>query len=94
MTFNSRRNIIGAIPMQEQIAYHLFKVDAGASKAKDIVRLCRKTKWYSELSAPDFYGKRKFAYIQHDVLIVNTKYSGSRNRIRFRSDRRESSDNQ
>ena len=59
MTFNSRRNILGAIPLNTQIAYHLFKVDAGAPKAKDIVRLCRKTKWYSEHNAHGFFEQRK-----------------------------------
>ena len=54
MTYNSRRNIFGAIPLRGNIVYHLFKVDVGASKLKDIVRLCRKTKWHSQHRTPSY----------------------------------------
>lgn len=50
MTYNSRRGILGAIPVREQIAYHLFGIDAAASKTEDIVKLYRKSKWHSQYS--------------------------------------------
>ena len=48
VAYNPRRNILGAIPCDGEIAYHLFKIDIGASKPKDIVKLCRKTKWHGQ----------------------------------------------
>ena len=45
VTYNSRRNILGAIPVGKTIAYHLFNIDPNASSAKDIVKLHRKSKW-------------------------------------------------
>ena len=46
--YNSRRGILGAIPIYGRISYHLFNVDSNASKTKDIVKLIRKTKWHSQ----------------------------------------------
>ncbi len=50
VTYNSRRSILGAIPVAGRIAYHLFNVDAKASNAGDIVKLKRKSKWHSQYS--------------------------------------------
>ncbi len=50
VTYNSRRGILGAIPVAGRIAYHLFNVDANASNADGIVKLSRKTKWSSYYS--------------------------------------------
>ena len=47
ITYNSRRGIIGAVPLYGKISYHLFNVDSNASKTKDIVKLIRKSKWHS-----------------------------------------------
>ncbi len=44
--YNSRRNIFGAIPVGQKIAYHLFNVDANASNSENIVKLNRKSKWH------------------------------------------------
>lgn len=44
VTYNSRRGILGAIPLYKKIGYHLFRIDANASK-EDIVKLYRKSKW-------------------------------------------------
>ncbi len=46
--YNPRRSILGAIPVTKRIAYHLFNVNAYVSNTKEIVKLCRKKKWYSQ----------------------------------------------
>ena len=48
ITYNSRRSILGAVPLNKKISYHLFNVDSHASKTKDIVKLIRKSKWHSQ----------------------------------------------
>lgn len=50
VTYNVRRNILGAIPVGGQIAYHLFTVDDYASDPNNIVKLNRKSKWHSQNS--------------------------------------------
>ena len=50
IAYNSRRGILGAIPLHETISYHLFNVDSSASKTKDIVKLMRMSKWHSQHS--------------------------------------------
>ena len=50
ITYNSRRSIFGAVPLDKKISYHLFTVDSNASKTKDIVKLTRKSKWHSQQS--------------------------------------------
>ena len=47
MTYNSRRNILGALPLHQKIAYHLFSIDAYASKTEDMVKLYTKSKWHT-----------------------------------------------
>ena len=40
ITYNSRRGILGAVPLDTTISYHLFNVDSNASKTNnDIVKL-------------------------------------------------------
>ena len=50
ITYNSRRGILGAVPLYGKTSYHLFHVDSNASKTKDIVKLIRKSKWHSQSS--------------------------------------------
>ncbi len=50
VTYNSRRSILGAIPVTGRIAYHLFAIDTSASNAGGIVKLNRKSKWHSQYS--------------------------------------------
>ena len=50
ITYNSRRGILGTVPLCEETLYHLFNVDSHASKTKDIVKLIRKSKWHSQQS--------------------------------------------
>ena len=50
ITYNSRRGILGAIPLDQKISYHLFNVGSNASKTKDIVKLIRKSKWHYQYS--------------------------------------------
>ena len=50
ITYNSRRSILGAVPLAQKISYHLFNVGSNASKTKDIVKLIRKSKWHSQQS--------------------------------------------
>ncbi len=53
VTYNSRRSILGAIPVAGRIAYHLFTIDTGASNAGGIVKLNRKTRWSPYFSTQD-----------------------------------------
>lgn len=50
VTYNPRRGILGAIPVSEKIAYHLFNVDVNASKTEDVIKLYRKSNWHSQYS--------------------------------------------
>ena len=55
MTYNSRRGILGAIPIEQNIAYHLFSIDSGASKFRgDTVKLRRKSKWHPQHKPSDY----------------------------------------
>ena len=48
VTYNPRRSILGAIPVGGKIAYHLYNF--ATSKACDIVKLLRKSRWHSQCS--------------------------------------------
>ena len=48
VTYNPRRSILGAVSITAETAYHLWTVDANASKSEDIIKLNRKSKWHSE----------------------------------------------
>ena len=50
ITYNSRRGILGAVPLCKKISYHLYNIGSNASKTKDIVKLVRKSKWHSQQS--------------------------------------------
>ena len=50
ITYNSRRGILGAVPLYGKISYHLFNVDSNASNTNDIVKRTRKSKWHSQQS--------------------------------------------
>ena len=46
VTYNSRRSILGAIPVEGKIAYHLYNFITG--KTGNIVKLIRKSRWHSQ----------------------------------------------
>lgn len=46
--FNPNRNVLGAISLGGEIAYHLFNIDFNASLGKYNVKLLRKSKWHTE----------------------------------------------
>lgn len=48
VTYNSRRNILGAIPINGKVSYHLFNVDISGSNTNDVVKLSRQSKWYDQ----------------------------------------------
>ena len=52
VTYNSRRNLLGAIPVKDRIAYHLFSIDVGGSKKNDVVTLVRKSKCHVQHTSP------------------------------------------
>ena len=47
MTYNTRKNILGAISVNGKTAYHLFKVEHDGSDSRNNVKLLRKTKLHS-----------------------------------------------
>ena len=53
VTYNPRRNILGAIPVRRKVAYHLYDVAAG--KTGNIVKLIRKSKWHSQYRDESIY---------------------------------------
>ena len=50
MTYNTKQNLLGAICISEEIAYHLFSVDVHCSDTKNSVKLIRKSRWHSQHS--------------------------------------------
>ena len=50
ITYNTKRNLLGAISLNKKIAYHLFTVDAICLNLKECVKLTRKSKWHSQYS--------------------------------------------
>ena len=48
VTYNSRRNLLGAICVGDQITYHLFKLETHSLRHGDIATLCRRSKWHRE----------------------------------------------
>lgn len=63
ITYNPRRNLLGAIPIGGQLAYHLFKINTDAaktSKPEDIVKVVRQSKWHSQ------YGNTHISLSHHD----------------------------
>lgn len=51
VTYNSRRGILGAISVGGKISYHLYSL--ATSKAGDIVKLIRKSRWHSQYHAKE-----------------------------------------
>ena len=62
ITYNSRRGILGAVPLYGEISYHLFNVDSNASQINDIVKFTRKSKWHSQQSNHRSYSIRRIYY--------------------------------
>jgi hypothetical protein len=48
VAYNPQKKILGAISLSGEIAYHLFSIDTNASKNENVVKLCRKSKWYPQ----------------------------------------------
>ena len=44
LTYNIKRNLLGAISLSGKIAYHLFTVDTNCRNIKESVKLIRKSK--------------------------------------------------
>ena len=61
ITYNSRRGILGAVPLDEKISCRLFNVGSTTSKTNEIVKLIRKSKWHSQ------YGNHR--YIEFTILF-------------------------
>ena len=51
VTYNPRRNFLGAICVGGKIAYHLYKFDT--SKPDGIVKLIRKSSWHSQYNSEE-----------------------------------------
>ena len=51
VTYNPRRNFLGAMCVEGKIAYHLYNF--GTSKSGGIVKLIRKTRWHSQYSTKE-----------------------------------------
>ena len=65
LTYNTKRNLLGAISVSGKIAYHLFSVDANCSTLQESVKLIRKSKWNSWHSQYDYDYEGKF-----DLLLT------------------------
>ena len=50
VTYNPRRRLLGAIPIDKEIAYHIFNIDTNVSKGGNTAKLYRKSKWNSQHS--------------------------------------------
>ena len=48
LTYNTKRNLLGAISLSGKIAHHLFSVDTDCVNTKESVKLLRKSKWHSQ----------------------------------------------
>ena len=51
MTYNTRRNLLGAISVPTKVAYHLYGVDYSGKKSNESVKLLKKARWHSQMSA-------------------------------------------
>ena len=51
VTYNLRRNMLGAIPIANKVAYHLFTVDTHTSNALNIIKLSCKRSSHASNSA-------------------------------------------
>ena len=48
LTYNTKRNLLGAISISNEIAYHLFSVDINGLNIKGSIKLIRKSRWHSQ----------------------------------------------
>ena len=87
MTYNPRRKILGALPLSQKIAYHLFSVDGYTSKTEEKVKLYRKSRWHSQdrifnqgnlTSAFFFLTNHTFCYIDNIVTGFDFDPTGER----------------
>ena len=69
VTYNSRRNILAAIPVTGKITYHLFSVDPNASNSKDIIKLNQKSKWRAQIRTQE--GNQSFLFITLHCQQIN-----------------------
>ena len=53
LTYNTKRNLLGAISVTGKIAYHLFTVNTNCSNLKDSAKLIRKSKWHPQYKNDD-----------------------------------------
>ena len=50
LTYNPKRNLLGAISLSRKLAYHLFTVDTDYISIKEPIQLVRKSKWHLQHS--------------------------------------------
>ena len=74
MAVNSRRNIMAAICVENEIAYHLFKINANPSPLDDAVKLSRKSKRAFQCSTSD--GNLHFLRPSHLVVSGENYFTG------------------
>ena len=51
VTYNSRRNLLCAIPLAEKAAYHLWDLGYSGQKSNYGAKLLKKSKWQSQYSS-------------------------------------------
>lgn len=83
VTYNARRNILGAIGLQGKIEYHLFSIQSGNQKDNHTLKLLRKARWHPK-HLDEFSNFTNFVIILTDILktresflIFNDDYSYS-----------------
>ena len=47
LSYNASKGILGALSVEKQTSYHLFKINVDASNGNEMVKFSRKSKWYS-----------------------------------------------
>ena len=71
MTYNTKQGFLGAISVTNEIAYHLFSVNADCSDAKNVVKLTRKSKWHSQHSEEAGNSQILFDYLlSHQIIMI------------------------
>ena len=64
LTYNTKRNLLGAISLGGKIAYHIFAVDANYLNIKESVKLIRKSRWHSQYDN----GSSKFDILKYEFV--------------------------
>ena len=67
MTYNSKRRLLGAIPVYQNVAYHVFELESDASTNTHNAKLLRKSKWHSQYSTSE--GKSLVAYPEYNLFF-------------------------